>query len=119
VDAYAKAQKKLTPEGLTVDAIWNGDGKNPNAWLTVLRHETNVSVMKGRQGGIPRSQWLVSYSGLERLYYDTVASFKYWEGDLGKLETLASPGKSSGGKPHKYSISPSRSGGWQTGPQSV
>jgi hypothetical protein len=87
-DAYAKAQKKLTPEGLTVDAIWNGDGKNPNAWLTVLRHETNVSVMKGRQGGIPRSQWLVSYSGFERLYYDTVASYKYWEGDLGKLETL-------------------------------
>jgi hypothetical protein len=41
-DAYAKAQKKLTPQGLTVDAIWNGDGKNTNAWLTVLRHETNV-----------------------------------------------------------------------------
>ncbi len=88
VEAYAKAQKKLTPEGLTVDAVWNGDRKNPNAWLTVLRHETNVSVMKGRQGGVPRSLWLVSYSGLERLYYDTVASYKYWEGDLGKLETL-------------------------------
>ena len=87
-DAYAAAQAKLTPKGLTVDAIWNGDGKNPNAWLTVLRHETNVSVMKGRQGGIPRTQWLISYSGFERLYYDTVASYKYWEGDLGKLETL-------------------------------
>lgn len=87
-EAYAKAQKKLTPDGLTVEAIWDGDGKNPNAWLTVLRHETNVSVMKGRQGGVPRSQWLVSYSGLERLYYDTVASYKYWGGDLGKLETL-------------------------------
>ena len=44
--------------------------------------------MKGRQGGIPRSQWLISYSGLERLYYDTVASYKYWEGDPRKLETL-------------------------------
>ncbi|RTL88609.1 MAG: hypothetical protein EKK29_04905 [Hyphomicrobiales bacterium] len=88
VEAYAKAQKKLTPEGMTIDAIWNGDGKNPNAWLTVLRHETNVSVMKGRQGGVPRSQWLIGYSGFERLYYDTVASYKYWEGDLGKLETL-------------------------------
>jgi hypothetical protein len=87
--AYANAQKKLTPEGLTVDAIWNGDGTNPNAWLTILRHETNVSVMKGRQGGIPRSLWLISYSGFERLYYDTVASYKYWQGDLGKLETLA------------------------------
>ncbi len=86
-EAYAKALRKLTPEGLTLDAVWNGGGRNPNAWLTVLRHETNVSVMKGRQGGIPRSQWLVSYSGLERLYYNTVASYKYWGGDRGKLET--------------------------------
>lgn len=44
--------------------------------------------MKGRQGGIPPTQWLISYSGFERLYYDTVASYKYWEGDLGKLQTL-------------------------------
>ena len=87
-NAYAAAQAKLTPAGLTVDAVWNGGGKNPNAWLTVLRHETNVSVMKGRQGGIPPTQWLVSYSGFERLYYDTVASYKYWEGDPGKLQTL-------------------------------
>jgi hypothetical protein len=88
VEAYGKAQKRLTPEGLTIDAVWNGGRKNPNAWLTVLRHETNVSVMKGRQGGMPRSQWLITYSGFERLYYDTVASYKYWEGDVGKLETL-------------------------------
>lgn len=87
-EAYGKAQKKLTPEGLTIEAVWNGGGKNPNAWLTVLRHETNVSVMKGRQGGVPRSMWLISYSGFERLYYDTVASYKYWGGDPGKLETL-------------------------------
>lgn len=87
-DAYAAAQAKLSPKGLTVDAIWNGGRRNPNAVLTVLRHETNVSVMKGRQGGFPRTQWVVSYSGFERLYYDTVASYKYWEGDPGKLETL-------------------------------
>jgi hypothetical protein len=87
-EAYARAQKKLTPDGLTIASVWNGERRNPNAWLTVLRHETNVSVMKGRQGGVPRSQWLVGYSGLERLYYDTVASYKYWQGDLGKLETL-------------------------------
>ncbi|MCW2284518.1 hypothetical protein M2323_002405 [Rhodoblastus acidophilus] len=86
--AYAQAQKKLTPEGLSIDAVWNGGRSNPNAWLTVLRHETNVSVMKGRQGGVPPSQWLISYSGFERLYYDTVASYKYWQGDLGKIETV-------------------------------
>ena len=86
--AYAAALKKLRPKGYTIDAIWNGKRKNPNAWLTVLRHESNVSVMKGRQGGIPRTQWLIDYSGFERIYYDTVASFEYWSGDIPKLETL-------------------------------
>lgn len=87
--AYGNALAKLTPAGFPIEAIWKGDGKDPNAWLTVLRHETNVSILHGRQGGFPRTQWLMSYSGFERLYYDTVASFKYWEGDAPKLSTLA------------------------------
>lgn len=87
-DAYGAALAKLRPEGYTIDAIWNGNRKNPNAWLTVLRHETNVSVMKGRQGGTPRTQWLMDYSGFERIYYDTVANFRYWSGDIPKLSTL-------------------------------
>ena len=86
--AYGAALAKLRPKGFTIDAIWDGDRKNPNAWLTVLRHESNVSVMKGRQGGIPRTQWLMDYSGFERIYYDTVANFKYWSGDISKLSTL-------------------------------
>ena len=86
--AYGAALAKLRPKGYTIDAIWNGDRKNPNAWLTVLRHESNVSVMKGRQGGIPRTMWLMDYSGFERIYYDTVADFEYWSGDVSKIATL-------------------------------
>ena len=86
--AYAKALSELAPNGYSIDAIWDGDKTNSNAWLTVLRHETNVSIMKGAQGGMPRTQWLMGYSGFERIYYDTVATFKYWEGDAAKLETL-------------------------------
>lgn len=88
LDAYAKTRARLDPDGLSLDAIWDGDGKNRNAWLTVLRHETNVSVLQGAQGGMPQTFWLMGYSGLERLYYDTVASFEYWAGDGQKLETL-------------------------------
>ena len=88
LEAYAQAQARLSPEGWSLDAIWDGDGHNSNAWLTILRHETNVSVLQGAQGGIPRTFWLLSYSGLERMYYDTVASFQYWAGDAHKLETL-------------------------------
>jgi hypothetical protein len=88
VDAYNATLAKLRPEGWSVDAIWDGDGTNRNAWLTVMRHDTNVSVVRGGQGGTPRTLWLMTYSGLERMYYDTVASFKYWGGDLSKLQTL-------------------------------
>jgi len=88
VDAYGKALAKLRPQGWSVDAVWNGGGTDRNAWLTVMRHGTNVSVVPGAQGGTPRTYWLMSYSGLERMYYDTVAGFKFWDGDLGKLETL-------------------------------
>ena len=87
--AYGKTIRKFFPEGYPIDAIWNGDRKNKNAWLTVLRHESNTWVMTGRQGGIPRSQWLMGFSGFERIYYDTVAHFKYYGSDVGKLETVA------------------------------
>lgn len=86
--AYGKALAKLQPKGYAIDAIWNGDRKNKNAWLTIMRHESNVSVTKGRQGGIPRTQWMIDFSGFERLYYDTVANFEYWGGAIAKLETL-------------------------------
>ena len=86
--AYAKALERHFPNGYDIDVVWDGGKKNPNAWLTVLRHETNTWVLTGRRGGIPRTQWLLSYSGFERIYYDTVAHFKYYGGDPGKLETL-------------------------------
>jgi len=86
--AFAATKDKLFPNGWSLDAVWDGDGKDQDAWLTVLRHETNVSVVKGAQGGVPRSLWLISFAGFERMYYDTVAGFAYWEGDGLKLETL-------------------------------
>ncbi|NEX21573.1 hypothetical protein G3480_14850 [Thiorhodococcus mannitoliphagus] len=88
LNAFATTKEKLFPKGWSLDAVWDGDGEDRNAWLTVLRHETNVSVVKGAQGGMPRSLWLISFAGFERMYYDTVAGFAYWEGDALKLETL-------------------------------
>jgi hypothetical protein len=88
LEAFAATKAKLEPKGWSLDAIWDGDGNNENAWLTVLRHQTNVSVLKGARGGMPRSLWLINYAGFERMYYDTVAGFAYWEGDPQKLETL-------------------------------
>ena len=87
-EAYGKALERFFSDGYSIDAVWDGDKTNPNAWLTILRHESNTWVLTGRQGGIPRSQWLMGYSGFERIYYDTVAHFEYYGSDIGKLETL-------------------------------
>lgn len=86
--AFAATKEQLFPQGWSLDALWDGGGDDRNAWLTVLRHETNVSVLKGAQGGVPRSLWLISFASFERMYYDTVAGFAYWKGDGSKLETL-------------------------------
>ena len=86
--AYEKALARHFPQGYDINAVWDGNRENPNAWLTILRHESNTWVLRGRQGGIPRSQWMMGYSGFERIYYDSVAHFKYYGGDAGKLATL-------------------------------
>ena len=86
--AYGKTLRRLYPKGYSIDEIWDGGHENRNAWLTVLRHETNTWVMQGAGGGMPRTMWLMGYSGFERIYYDTVAHFEYWGSDKGKLETV-------------------------------
>ncbi|QDU61684.1 Fatty acid cis/trans isomerase (CTI) [Planctomycetes bacterium Pan216] len=86
-DAYAKMLGKYKPKGYSVDDIWNGDQKNPNAWLTILRNESNASVLQGRRGGIPPTLWLIDYSGFERLYYSLVADYTYWGSVAEKVST--------------------------------
>ncbi|MDG2208179.1 MAG: fatty acid cis/trans isomerase [Pirellulales bacterium] len=85
--AYASTLAKYKPDGYTIDDIWDGDKKNLNAWLTILRNETNATVLHGRKGGIPPTFWLIDYSGYERLYYSLVADYRYWGGEQSKIAT--------------------------------
>ncbi len=85
--AYANTLNSYKPDGYTIEDIWNGGGTNPNAWLTILRNETNATVMQGRKGGIPPTFWLIDYSGYERLYYSLVANYQYWGGEEKKIAT--------------------------------
>ena len=48
--AYAKTLGSYKPEGYDIGDVWDGNKTNPNAWLTILRNETNATVMKGRKG---------------------------------------------------------------------
>lgn len=62
-------------QGPTYEDIWDGDGANNNARLTVYRHFDNASVVTGFAGTVPETAWVVDYPLFERIYYDLVAGF--------------------------------------------
>ncbi len=69
-------QRKFNvPSKVTLDLIWDGDGRNPNAALTVFRHFNSASVVKGLVGEPPKTAWVISYPLLERIHYLLVAGF--------------------------------------------
>ncbi|MBU2115300.1 MAG: fatty acid cis/trans isomerase [Gammaproteobacteria bacterium] len=60
---------------LTLEGIWQGDGNNDNASLTVFRHFDNATVVKGLVGQQPKTAWVIDYALLERIHYLLVAGF--------------------------------------------
>jgi len=60
---------------ITLDLIWNGDGRNPNAALTVFRHFDSASVVQGLVGAPPKTAWVIGYPLLERIHYLLVAGY--------------------------------------------
>jgi hypothetical protein len=69
--AYAAAE----PQGASLDDVWNGDGGNRNALLTIFRHFDSAAVRQGLVGEIPQTLWLMDYPLFERTYYGLVANF--------------------------------------------
>ena len=86
-DAYFKVLDQYKPTGYEINDVWDGNQQNSNAWLTILRNETNATVLRGRQGGIPPTFWLIDYSGFERLYYSLVVNYEYYGSVAQKLDT--------------------------------
>jgi hypothetical protein len=72
---------------LTLDVLWDGDGVNPNAALTVFRNFDNADVEQGLLGQPPKTSWVIDYSLLERIHYLLVAGYDVY-GNLGhQLDT--------------------------------
>ena len=55
--------------------IWDGDGENPNAALTIYRHFDNATVHQGLSGQVPKTSWVIDYPLLERIHYLLVAGY--------------------------------------------
>ena len=70
-----QAYAQQYPLGPNLEHIWDGDGHNEQALLTVFRHHDSASVIKGWQGDTPTTLWVMDYPLLERTYYALVANF--------------------------------------------
>ncbi len=76
--------KKELPdaEDISLDLVWDGDGTNKNAALTIFRHFDSGSVVQGLVGQEPKTAWLIDFPLLERIHYLLVAGFDVY-GNLG------------------------------------
>lgn len=72
---------------ITLDFIWQGDGHNPNAALTVFRHFDSATVVQGLVGEPPKTAWVIGYPLLERIYYLLVAGFDVYGNVSHQLQT--------------------------------
>jgi len=67
---------------LDLSVIWNGDGENSNAALTIFRHFDSATVTRGLVGSEPKTVWVIGYALLERIHYLLVAGFDVY-GNVG------------------------------------
>lgn len=65
-----------------LEDLWTGDGRNPNAALTVFRHFDSASVVRGLAGERPQTVLLLGYPLFERMHYLLVAGFDVY-GNVG------------------------------------
>lgn len=70
-----------------VDAIWNGEGRNPNALLTIYRHYDSADVLFGAMGADPKTVWVMDYQIFEDIYYNLVAGYNLFGPMLHQLNT--------------------------------
>ena len=75
-----KARSEKHPPAL--NHLWDGDGTNPNAALTVFRHFDSASVMRGYAGERPQTMLVIGYPLFERMHYLLLAGYDVF-GNIG------------------------------------
>jgi hypothetical protein len=79
--------RKVAPRGPSLDDIWDGDGSNHDALLTIFRHYDNASVKRGLIGAVPQTIWVMDYPLLERSYYQLVVNFNVFGNVAHQIKT--------------------------------
>jgi hypothetical protein len=65
-------------QGFDLTDIWDGEGENKNAALTIFRHFDSATVTNGFIGNTPLTGWVMDYPIFERLHYLLVAGFNIY-----------------------------------------
>ncbi|MDB5969545.1 MAG: cis/trans isomerase [Hydrocarboniphaga sp.] len=78
---------KVAPRGPALSDIWDGDGHNHDALLTIFRHYDNASVRRGLLGAVPQTIWVMDYPLLERSYYQLVVNFNVFGNVAHQIKT--------------------------------
>ena len=73
-------------DGPNLSMLWDGDGVNRNAALTVFRHFDSASVVQGLIGDRPQTGLIMGYGLLERIHYLLVAGFDVYGNTAHQLE---------------------------------
>lgn len=81
LDERERIYGELDPErrGPALDWIWDGDGRNAGALLTVFRNFDSATVVRGFQGEVPKTAWVIDYPIFERIYYNLVAGYDVFD----------------------------------------
>jgi len=74
---YAKKRRKAYQArgGFGWGDLWDGDGTNPDALLTIFRNHDSSTVTRGLVGEVPKTLWVMDYPIFERIYYQLVVNF--------------------------------------------
>jgi Fatty acid cis/trans isomerase (CTI) len=67
---------------LDLSLIWDGEGRNRNAALTIFRHFDSASVVQGFVGAAPKTAWVIDYPLFERIFYLLVSGYDVY-GNVG------------------------------------
>ncbi len=79
--------RKNMPQGLDLNSLWDGEGVNSSALLTVYRHHDSATVLRGAKGQVPKTIWVLDYPIFEDIYYNLVAGYNVYGPILHQVTT--------------------------------
>ena len=79
--------KYLSNQELDLSWLWTGNKEDLDASVTVMRHFDSAHTMRGLQGRIPKTVWVLDYHVFESIYYNLTAGYNVFGPILHQLNS--------------------------------